>query len=222
MCQILGVSRSAVYDWLKRPASKRELENKEILKIAKKNYNDHGKKLGLDRMLADVRKQYPACSRKRLYRIQKENQLYTMHECINTGKSAIAWLIESIQSLVFDLDKEIQEQISEFNINQNEALDSDECQSYPENIQLLRRKIQDLENTLNNINPIPDFFDAHEKNILNQRRINYFVWCEILKTIELPSEDMKATFNHILIEICDWAHDHNISWGVEGSILKIL
>ncbi len=77
MCQTLGVSRSGYYDWDERPPSKRELENRKILKIAKQSYDENRGIYGLDKILADVRNHYPKCSRNRLYRIQKENELYS-------------------------------------------------------------------------------------------------------------------------------------------------
>jgi len=35
---------------------------------------------GLDKILEDVREKFPKCSRKRLYRIQKENKLYSIRK----------------------------------------------------------------------------------------------------------------------------------------------
>lgn len=77
MCQILEVSRSSYYDWKDRAPSKRELENKKILEVAKKSHEAAHGVYGLDKILADVREVYPKCSRKRLYGIQKANQLYS-------------------------------------------------------------------------------------------------------------------------------------------------
>ena len=77
MCRILETSRSGFYEWKDRAPSKRELENKDILKIARKSYADCHRIYGLDKILADVKEVYPKCSRKRLYRTQKENKLYS-------------------------------------------------------------------------------------------------------------------------------------------------
>lgn len=77
MCQILDVSRSGYYDWDERPKSNREKENEKILKIAKKSYEDSRGMYGLDKLLEDVREEFPNCSRNRLYRIQKQNNLYS-------------------------------------------------------------------------------------------------------------------------------------------------
>jgi len=77
MCKLLNVSRSAYYDWKRRPMSKRIKETQRIIKVAQKSYNDCKGMCGLDKMLADVREEFPKCSRKRLYKIQKEYKLYS-------------------------------------------------------------------------------------------------------------------------------------------------
>jgi len=76
MCQVLEVSRSGYYDWKDRLPSKRKLENQEILRIARKSYEECHGMCGLDKLLADVREKFPNCSRKRLYEIQRKNKLY--------------------------------------------------------------------------------------------------------------------------------------------------
>jgi len=80
MCIVLEVSRSGYYDWKDRPPGKRELENQQILKIAKKSHEECRGMCGLDKILADVREVFPRCSRQRLYGIQKENQLYSIRK----------------------------------------------------------------------------------------------------------------------------------------------
>lgn len=77
MCEVLDVSRGGYYDWKERPKSKREIENEQILKIAKKSHVECRGMCGLDKLLADVREKFPNCSRNRLYNIQKENNLYS-------------------------------------------------------------------------------------------------------------------------------------------------
>lgn len=77
MCQVLGVSRSGYCDWKGRPKSKRKIENEQILKIAEKSYEECRGMCGLDKLLADIREEFPKCSRNRLYNIQKKNNLYS-------------------------------------------------------------------------------------------------------------------------------------------------
>lgn len=73
MCEVLNVSRSGYYDWKKRPTSKRKLETQGIIKAAMKSYKECKGMCGFDKLLMDVKEEYPKCSRKRLYKIQKEN-----------------------------------------------------------------------------------------------------------------------------------------------------
>lgn len=80
MCHLLDVSRSGYYDWNTRPVSKRELEREKILEVAKKSFEENQGICGLDKMLEDVREKYPKCSRNRLYKIQKENKLYSIRK----------------------------------------------------------------------------------------------------------------------------------------------
>jgi len=80
MCRVLNISRSGYYDWYERPRSKREVENEEILGVARKSYKDCRGMCGLDKLLEDVREEFPKCSRNRLYKIQRENNLYSIRK----------------------------------------------------------------------------------------------------------------------------------------------
>jgi putative transposase len=77
MCELINISRSAYYVWLKKPIGKRRKETQEIVKIAVTSYTESRGMYGLDKILADVREKYPKCSRNRLYRIQKKYDLYS-------------------------------------------------------------------------------------------------------------------------------------------------
>jgi putative transposase len=108
MCQLLGVSRSGYYDWNGRPPSKRELESQEILKIAKKSHEECKGIYGLDKILEDVRKTFPKCSRSRLYKIQKENKLYSIRKKkykATTNSSHKLPVAENLLNQNFDIDK---------------------------------------------------------------------------------------------------------------------
>jgi len=80
MCKYLEVSRSGYYNWKDRGPSKRALENEKILETAQKSYNACRGMYGLDKMLEDVRENFPKCSRNRLYKIQRDNQLYSIRK----------------------------------------------------------------------------------------------------------------------------------------------
>lgn len=72
MCHVLDVSRSAYYEWQKRPQSNRSLED-EILKIKiitifEKSYGTYGQK----RIKKELAKQHVRCSKKRIKRLMEE------------------------------------------------------------------------------------------------------------------------------------------------------
>jgi putative transposase len=77
MCEILNISRSGFYDWSKRPTSARAKETQGIIDVAQKSYKKFKGICGLDKILCEVRIKFPKCSRQRLYKIQKEHQLYS-------------------------------------------------------------------------------------------------------------------------------------------------
>ena len=80
MCQALDVSRSGFYDWDGRGASKRQKENEEILKVLKKKHSETQAMIGLDKLWADVRDAGFKCGRNRVYKLQKENGLYSVRK----------------------------------------------------------------------------------------------------------------------------------------------
>lgn len=80
MCELLKISRSGYYDWLKRPMSKRKIETQGIIDAVLISYKESKGIYGLDKMLRDVRESFPKCSRKRLHNIQKEYKLYCKEE----------------------------------------------------------------------------------------------------------------------------------------------
>lgn len=72
MAEILNVSRSGFYIYLKRPTSNRELENKILLKKIKVIYDDNHGIYGYPR-ITDELKSDGAPSKNRVYRLMKEN-----------------------------------------------------------------------------------------------------------------------------------------------------
>jgi putative transposase len=73
MCRILEVSQSGYYRWLSCPRSKTDRENQKIYDVLKDSYNQNKGRVGLDKLLDDVRLRFPHCSRNRLYRIQRHS-----------------------------------------------------------------------------------------------------------------------------------------------------
>ncbi|WP_147565987.1 hypothetical protein [Clostridium tyrobutyricum] len=74
------MSRSGYYLWNRPSQSRIKAENKQIQEIAQVSYYRNHRICGLDKLLCDVREKFPHCGRQRLYRIQKENKLYSIRE----------------------------------------------------------------------------------------------------------------------------------------------
>ena len=71
MCQLLKVSRSGYYDWIKRPLSEREIKHNQILKVIKKTHKKYPV-WGVDPIWAEVRESIP-CSRGTVYRLMRKH-----------------------------------------------------------------------------------------------------------------------------------------------------
>lgn len=80
MCEVLDITRSSYYDWLKRKPSKRQQENTKILEIMEKSHSKAQGMIGLDKLLDDVRDAGFPCGRNRVYNIQKQHQLYSVRK----------------------------------------------------------------------------------------------------------------------------------------------
>lgn len=80
MCKVLKVSRSGYYDWDGREPSNRQKENEKILEVMRKSHAKAQGMIGLDKLLGDVRDAGFNCGRKRVYKLQKENGLYSVRK----------------------------------------------------------------------------------------------------------------------------------------------
>jgi putative transposase len=80
MCKVLNVSRSGFYDWDKRKPSKRKETNEKIFKIIKASHIKAQGMIGLDKLWADVKDAGIECGRNRVYKLQKEHQLYSVRK----------------------------------------------------------------------------------------------------------------------------------------------
>lgn len=78
MCRVLEVSQSRYYWWLSRTESATSRENQAIYSVLKVSYDQNKGRVGLDKLLDDVRLRFPHCGRNRLYRIQKAHGLYSI------------------------------------------------------------------------------------------------------------------------------------------------
>jgi putative transposase len=80
MCRIFQVSQSGYYEWLHNPKSVTKRVNQAIYNVLKASYDRNKGRTGLDKLLADVKEEFPKCSRNRLYRIQKAHKLYSIRK----------------------------------------------------------------------------------------------------------------------------------------------
>lgn len=80
MCRLFEVSASGYYRWLNRPESQRKCENESIYEALKASYDKNKGRVGLDKLLLDVRENFPKCSRNRLYKIQSQHKLFSIRK----------------------------------------------------------------------------------------------------------------------------------------------
>jgi putative transposase len=80
MAEVLEVSRSCYYAWLKNPLSKRKHEDIEFYKIIKKIYDDSRQMYGSPSIHRELKKQGYKCARKRTARIMRQNGIYAIQK----------------------------------------------------------------------------------------------------------------------------------------------
>jgi len=78
MCQILKVSRSGYYMWIKRPISKRNATNKDLLNKIKRAYMESRKIYGSIRITKKLNNDGIKCSRNRVSKIMRDNKIYSV------------------------------------------------------------------------------------------------------------------------------------------------
>lgn len=80
ICEALSVSRSGYYAWLRRPESRREIENRHLLAKIVRIHDASRKTYGAPRIHAELRQQQP-CSKNRVARLMRQTGLKTvMHK----------------------------------------------------------------------------------------------------------------------------------------------
>lgn len=73
MCQILKVSTSSYYYWLKKPVSKRKIENLRLTRLIKEIHINSRKTYGSPRITTELRMRGYQVSKRRVSRLMKEN-----------------------------------------------------------------------------------------------------------------------------------------------------
>jgi putative transposase len=79
MCCLLGVSRSGFYEWLRKPLSNREIEDRRLLGLIRASYTASHGVYGAPRIFLDLREAGETCSKHRVARIMRVNRIRAVH-----------------------------------------------------------------------------------------------------------------------------------------------
>lgn len=79
MCEVLGVSRSGFYAWLRRTETDRAKEDAELAEIITKIHDEHKGRLGVDRLVAELARLGRRHSPKRVRRLARAAGLRCVH-----------------------------------------------------------------------------------------------------------------------------------------------
>ena len=75
MCRLLGVARSGYYAWLRKPESNREIEDKRLLRLIRASFESSQGVYGAPRVFLDLREAGETCSKHRVARLMRENNI---------------------------------------------------------------------------------------------------------------------------------------------------
>jgi putative transposase len=75
-CRVLSVSRSGFYAWLKRPASQREIENRELVEQMKKIHQQSRETYGAPRITKALNTDGKPCGHNRVARLMKKAGIF--------------------------------------------------------------------------------------------------------------------------------------------------
>lgn len=75
MCRLLGIARSGYYAWLRKPNSDRELEDKRLLRLIRASFEASQGVYGAPRVFLDLRETGETCSKHRVARLMRENNI---------------------------------------------------------------------------------------------------------------------------------------------------
>lgn len=75
MCRLLGVARSGYYDWLRKPESDRTIEDKRLLRLIRASFAASQGVYGAPRVFLDLREAGETCSKHRVARLMRENNI---------------------------------------------------------------------------------------------------------------------------------------------------
>ena len=75
MCRLLEVAPSGYYAWLKKPMSDREKEDKRLLRLIRASFAASQGAYGAPRVFLDLREAGETCSKHRVARLMRENNI---------------------------------------------------------------------------------------------------------------------------------------------------
>jgi putative transposase len=79
LCRVLEVAASGYYEWLKEPISNRAKEDARLLRLIRASFNASHGIYGAPRVFLDLREAGETCSKHRVARIMRENNLRAHH-----------------------------------------------------------------------------------------------------------------------------------------------
>ena len=79
MCAVLDVAPSGYYEWLKHPLCERAMEDARLLRLIRKSFVASHGIYGAPRVFLDLREAGETCSKHRVERLMRENNLRALH-----------------------------------------------------------------------------------------------------------------------------------------------
>ena len=79
MCRVLEVAVSGYYDWLQQPISNHALEDARLLRLIRASFIASHGIYGAPRVFLDLREAGETCSKHRVARLMRENNLRALH-----------------------------------------------------------------------------------------------------------------------------------------------
>ena len=95
MCRVLGVASSGYYDWLQQPISNRAQEDARLLRLIRASFVASHGVYGAPRVFLDLREAGETCSKHRVARLMRVNNLRALH-----GYRTRRWSVSKPSALI--------------------------------------------------------------------------------------------------------------------------
>src|SRR5688572_5396040 len=79
MCRVLGVAPSGYYEWLQQPISNRAQEDARLVRLIRASFIASHGVYGAPRIFLDLREAGETCSKHRVARIMRANNIKALH-----------------------------------------------------------------------------------------------------------------------------------------------